>query len=92
MVALVGVSIVSSLDDPEVGDCVKTTGDTGFEVVDCGTDEAQFRIVGVEKDEQTEVEFQADTEACTAFPSASVTLWNPGTKTMYGTVYCAEDL
>ena len=52
-VGLVAVSVVSSLNDPAVGDCVRTTGASGFEVVDCGSNEAQFRIVGVEGGSRT---------------------------------------
>ena len=33
---------------PEVGDCVAGKGADSFEVVDCGAEEAQARVVGVE--------------------------------------------
>lgn len=92
VVALVAVSMFNTLDDPAVGDCVKTTSDSAFEVVDCTAGDAQFRVVGVEEEQQTEVEFQADTDVCSAFDGWDIALWNPGTKTMYGTVYCAEQL
>ena len=81
------------LGDPEVGDCVKLTGDTSFDVVDCGADEAEYRIVGVEKEELTQVDLQSkidDDSVCADFPNWEVALWNGDMETEPGTVYCTE--
>ena len=75
--------------EPEVGDCGKTTGETSFEVVDCGAEGAEFKVVGVEKDTQTYAEFQDDMTSCAEFATAEVALWS-GEMTEEGTVYCAE--
>ncbi len=77
------------IGDPEVGDCVKTTGATSFDVVDCGGDEAQFRISGVEKEEMTYPAFEEAAEVCMSFETAEMALWI-GEETEKGTVYCAE--
>ena len=34
--------------DPEVDDCVQMQGATSFDVVDCGSSEAEYRVVGIE--------------------------------------------
>jgi hypothetical protein len=92
--ALLGVrSVVSGLDDPDVGDCVQTSAGTTFEVVDCETDQAEYRIVGAEEDSMTEAEFAKNDAACQSFPTSSVVLWDPDEDTLsHGTVYCAEQL
>lgn len=75
--------------EPEVGDCGKTTGETSFEVVDCGAEGAEFKVVGVQEDTQTYAEFQADETSCMDFATAELALWS-GEMTEEGTVYCAE--
>src|SRR3954463_14675596 len=44
---------------PAVGDCIQLTGDTSFEVVDCGENTAEYAIVGIEAEQETYAEFQA---------------------------------
>jgi hypothetical protein len=74
---------------PEVGDCGKPSGDDSFEVVDCGSDEAQFRVVGVEDEKMTQAEYEVDTTACTGFPTAEQILWVGDEFGLDGTVLCA---
>jgi hypothetical protein len=83
---------VGGVGDPEVGDCVQMKGETDFEVVDCGADEAEFRIVGVDDTEQTFVDMQVDPEVCMAFSTWEVALWIGDDVTAEGTTYCAESV
>jgi hypothetical protein len=93
-VAVAGVVGLGSLTgwfgigDPKVGDCVLTTGATSFEVVDCSSEEAEFKIVGVEKDQQTYPDFEEDLEVCEDFATAEIALWT-GEVESEGTVTCA---
>ncbi|HEX2075964.1 MAG TPA: hypothetical protein VHF92_19470 [Geodermatophilus sp.] len=94
-VAAVGVAGLVALGgfglgDPEIGDCVKTTGATSFEAVDCDDSTAEARIVGVEGEEQTYAAFQADPDSCVEFPTATLALWIGAEVTEDGTIYCAE--
>jgi hypothetical protein len=92
-VVMFGVrSFLAGLDDPAVGDCVRATVDSGYELVDCGTAEAQFRVVGEVEGDWTAAEVQADPGLCAAFPAAEVYLWERGYKSESGTVYCGERL
>ena len=80
---------------PEVGDCVNQSGSDGYEVVDCDSSDAQYRIFGTD-DDMTEAEFQADPDTCQAAATASnitdgVSLWY-GTSGDTGKVFCAETL
>jgi hypothetical protein len=77
--------------DPEVGDCIQETGATSFEVVDCGSDEAQYKVVGIEDGEQSYGDFQNDPDSCVRFATAEVALWT-GADGELGSVYCAEPL
>jgi hypothetical protein len=78
--------------EPEVGDCVKGGGGgSEFESVDCGSDEAENRVVGIEEEQMTYDEFMAE-KVCTAFENAMSAIWfgpadDDGAD---GTVYCAE--
>jgi hypothetical protein len=74
--------------DPDVGDCITQKGEASWEVVDCGSDEAQFKVVGIEDEQQTEAEFDADPDSCGAFAAAEVALWS-GMESDAGTVFCA---
>ena len=88
---VVGVASLTGLfggGDPEVGDCITQKGETSWEVVDCGSDEAQFKVVGIEDEQQTEAEFDADPDSCSAFAAAEVALWS-GMERDAGTVFCA---
>jgi hypothetical protein len=95
-VAVVGVGAAYSLTggfglgDPKIGDCVQMKGETSFEVVDCGSAEAEYKVVGIEEEEMTYAEFEADMEACSGFPSTEYVLWTGDVMTEPGTVTCAE--
>ena len=77
--------------DPEVGDCVRMVGAADFESVDCGSDEAEFRIVGIDDQELDRAEFDA-TDVCLDFETSEVALWIGADESEPGTVYCAEPL
>jgi hypothetical protein len=74
---------------PEVGDCVQTQGTDDYEVVDCADGAAQYKVVGVEQDDYTEAEFDAEDSLCTGFATTEVVLWF-GETGADGTVLCAE--
>jgi hypothetical protein len=78
--------------DPEVGDCLKMTSDTEYDAVDCGSAEAEYKIVGIEDDEMTYPDFEdavaADT-VCADFQSWEYALWTGDLETEPGTIYCA---
>lgn len=79
------------MGEPEVGDCVKGGfGGTEVESVDCESDEAENKVVGIEENEMTYDEFM-ENEVCTDFESAMSALWyGPPGEDEDGTVYCAE--
>jgi hypothetical protein len=83
-------SLLAGLDDPAVGDCARGTADGGYEIVDCGTAEAQVRVVGEADGYWTAAEVRADPGLCAAFPSADAFLWEPGYRSEAGTLYCGE--
>ena len=90
---IVGVGALTGgfgLGDPEVGDCVQMQGDTSFDVVDCGSGDAESRIVGVEEQEMNYAEFMADDSACSSFEKTEYVLWVGELETEPGTVYCTE--
>ena len=87
---VVGVGSVIGFAEPEMGDCVQMQAQTSFDVVDCGSDEAEYRIVGVEDEEQNYPDFMADPDTCLDFASTEVALWIGDLETEPGTVYCAE--
>ena len=84
--------LVAGLDDPAVGDCVTADGSTSFELVECDTAEAQYRIVGAEDDLRSKEDFDAGTDVCAAFPTTGISLWEPIPRSLGGTVYCAEPI
>ncbi|MEI4273360.1 hypothetical protein TEK04_16690 [Klenkia sp. LSe6-5] len=95
-VIVVGVLVRSFLGGgaPEVGDCVQQDG-SSYDVVDCDSDDAQFRIFGTD-DDMTESEFSAAQDVCLEAATQSnitdgVSLWygNTGDE---GQVFCAETL
>ena len=92
-IAVAGVAAASwfglGSGTPEVGDCVAAEGSSSFEVVDCGSDEAQHRVVGVEAGEMTYEAYMADDGLCADFASAQMVLW-VGEEGAQGTVLCAE--
>ncbi|SDE68652.1 hypothetical protein SAMN05660485_01536 [Blastococcus fimeti] len=76
----------------EVGDCIKTTSDTEYETVDCSSDEAQFKIVGIDDQEMTYKDFEdAPVEdICVDFADETeYALWEGEMVTEPGTIYCA---
>lgn len=76
----------------EVGDCIKTTSETDYETVDCGSDEAQFKIVGIDDQEMTYKDFEdaAVEDICVDFfDETEYALWEGETVTEPGTIYCA---
>ncbi|MGZ4545643.1 MAG: LppU/SCO3897 family protein [Blastococcus sp.] len=77
------------MNDPKVGDCVHTKGQTDFEVVDCGSSDAQYKVVGIDKKERTYAEMTSDPTACEAFQSWEVALFI-GSETEKSKIYCAE--
>jgi hypothetical protein len=74
---------------PEVGDCVAAEGDASFDVVDCGGDDAEHRVVGIEPEEMTYEAYMADDGLCAGFDTAQMVLW-VGEEGSDGTVLCAE--
>jgi hypothetical protein len=78
--------------DPKVGDCVRTTGQTSFDVVDCGKAGAQYKIVGIDATKRTYAAFLIDDTVCAAFSSSEEALWVGDDKTASAAVYCAEPL
>src|SRR4051794_17973004 len=47
------------IGDPKTGDCVDMTSETDFDVVDCGADEPEAKIIGIDGQEMTSKEFDA---------------------------------
>ncbi|WP_167759186.1 hypothetical protein [Blastococcus sp. TF02A-35] len=76
---------------PDVGDCIAGTGATSFEEVDCGSGEADGKVVGIQEEEMTYSEFEATEELCLDFETAELALWiGPEGNNEDGKVYCAE--
>ena len=91
-VGLIGAGALGfGFGDPEVGDCVQLTSDTGFDVVDCGASEAEYRIVGVAAEDITYPDYMADDDLCSAVADTEVVLWS-GADPDPGTAYCAAGL
>ncbi len=94
VVLVVLLSLVQFLGggDPETGDCIQQSGDSDFETVDCGSDEAEYRIVGTDAD-MTGITFDLTDpgELCLDFPEATAVFWYGSSSESDGTVYCAVD-
>jgi hypothetical protein len=96
---VVGLIVVLNLvrgfasGDPEVGDCVQDSGSSGFDTVDCDSDDAQFRILGTDED-MTGAEFDATdpNELCGDFADATSVFWYGSDNDSDGTIYCATDV
>lgn len=74
---VVGVVLLLGEDVPEVGACLTDAEDPGeIEVVDCGSEQAAWRVVGHDGS-RTEAEFERATreEICQAFPDWENALW-----------------
>jgi hypothetical protein len=82
--------VLGGAHDPSVGDCVHSTGsnNTSFDVVDCSSKDAQYKVVGIDPKKMTSGDFQADDNLCSSVPETTVVLWS-GQETEKGTVYCA---
>jgi hypothetical protein len=76
-------------DDPSVGDCVQMQDEKSFDVVDCGSADAQYRIVGKDEKKQSYESFQADDNVCTAFAEAEAAFWTEDAIGAEGTTWCA---
>jgi hypothetical protein len=90
---IVGVGALTGgfgFGDPEVGDCVQSVGETEFEVVDCGSGDAESRIIGIEEKEVTYDEFMADDSLCASFEKTGYVLWTGAVESEPGTVWCTE--
>jgi hypothetical protein len=99
-VAVAGVLGAGSLTgwfgigDPKVGDCVQMASETDFDVVDCGADEAEMKIVGIDEQEMTRAEFDAAgvDEICADFATTEAALWIGDVMTDPGSIYCAASI
>ena len=77
------------IGDPKVDDCVHLKSAEDWEVVDCGSGNADAKVVGIESEKLTEDEFMADPASCAEFATAEGALWfQNGMITEKGTVYC----
>jgi hypothetical protein len=94
-VVAVGIVAAGALvlggSDPGIGDCVRLTGDTEFDVVDCGAGEAEYEIVGIASDGVTYEDYMADDDLCSTVVATEVVLWS-GADADPGTAYCAAGL
>ena len=96
VVVAVGIGVLrltgvwGGADAPSVGDCVHPTGSSGtsFDVVDCSSKNAQYKVVGIDPKKMTSKDFQADDSLCSSVPETQVVLW-AGQATEEGTVFCA---
>ena len=76
------------IGDPEVDDCLHMASETEFEVVDCGSGDADAKVVGIEDEKLTEDEFMADAASCAEFEAEGAVWFPNGMITEKGTVYC----
>ena len=91
-VGIIGVGALGfGFDDPEVGDCVRLTSDTEFDVVDCGAGEAEYTIVGIAAQDITYPDYMADDDLCSTVADTEVVLWF-GADEDPGTAFCAAGL
>ncbi len=56
-------------------------GQTSFDVVDCGSAEVEYRVVGVEDEEQNYPDLMADQDICSGFSGWEVALSIGGMET-----------
>jgi hypothetical protein len=78
------------IGDPKVNDCVQMKGETDFDVVDCDSDQAEYKIVGIHDEELTYPDMLEDPSVCSAFQTWEVALWIGDMETEPGTIYCSE--
>jgi hypothetical protein len=91
VVALAGLTGFFGPAEPEIGNCVTETGQNTWDVVDCGSTQATYKVIGVDDERRTYPDFQTSTDVCSSFATAGYTLW-VGPDGGLGTVYCAEPL
>jgi hypothetical protein len=98
-VAVVGIGAAYTLTGgfgigaPKVDDCVHLVGDNDYELVDCDSSDADYKVVGIENAKLTESEFMNDADSCLTFADAEYAFWeSAGMITEKGTVYCAGPL
>jgi len=94
LVALVvAASLLFSLfggGDPDVGDCIRQESFTEVEIVDCDSDEAEYKVLATDG-EMTGDEFDAASveELCTDESETTGIFWLGEDQAEDGTVYCA---
>jgi hypothetical protein len=91
VVALAGLTGFFGPPEPEIGNCVTETGQNTWDVVDCGSNQATYKVIGVDDEQLTFLDFKTSTAVCSSFATAKYTLW-VGPDGGLGTVYCAEPL
>jgi hypothetical protein len=91
VLAIAGVALGLLSGDPEVGDCVSMAGATSFDPVDCASDEAEYKITGIDEQERTKAEWQTagSDEMCTDVEDTEFVLWIGDSESEPGTVFCA---
>lgn len=73
----------------EAGDCLRQSGSDELEIVDCDSDEAEFKVIGIQDGQQTQDEYLADPETCIDFPDSVQSFWVEDSDGQ-GDVYCVE--
>ncbi|WP_369139021.1 LppU/SCO3897 family protein [Modestobacter versicolor] len=93
LVVLGALTTFLGAGDPEVGDCIQQTDASEFDVVDCDSEDAQYKIEGTDA-EMTGDEFNAaeDASLCEDVPSTTFVLWSGTDESKDGNVYCASDV
>jgi hypothetical protein len=93
VVLVVAVVVLAALflgsTKAEAGDCLRQSGSEELEIVDCDSDEAQFRVIGIQDGQQTQDEYLADPETCVDFPESVQSFWVEDSDGR-GDVYCVE--
>ncbi len=72
----------------KVGDCVQQTGSDSVKVVDCGSADAQYKVLGI-KEKQSQSAGRLG--ACNDWPDTTSIYWE-GRNTASGTVYCLQQV
>jgi hypothetical protein len=92
VILVVAVVVLAALflgsTTPEAGDCLRQASAEELEIVDCDSDDAEFRVIGIQDGQQTQEEYFADPETCAEFPETLQAFWVEDSDGQ-GTVYCA---
>jgi len=98
VVALAAVAVLAFVfvgRGPAAGDCVSLGADNEVQEADCGSSEAQYRLLGLD-DEHSDLsysEFLADDSTCSQFSGVLQQIWYGDTSTSSGgTIYCLGPL